>query len=80
MLSIRSGEGQDILSAVCAHIANQQTQASPPPLNRAMDLVTQQFLVTQMRLIQNPTATISKHSSLAKSVTTSSTTSTGGQA
>jgi hypothetical protein len=45
-----------------------------------MDPVTQQFLVTQMQLIQNPTTTISKHSSLEKSVTTSSTTSTGGQA
>jgi hypothetical protein len=45
-----------------------------------MDPVTQQFLVTQMQLIQNLTATISKHSSSAKSVTTSSTTSTGGQA
>jgi hypothetical protein len=45
-----------------------------------MDPVTQQFLVTQMRLIQNPTTTISKHSSFAKSVTTSSTTNTGGQA
>jgi hypothetical protein len=46
-----------------------------------MDPVTQQFLVIQMRLIQNLTTTISKHSSLAKkSVTTSSTTSTGGQA
>jgi hypothetical protein len=31
-----------------------------------MDPATQQFLVTQMQLIQNPTATISKHSSLAK--------------
>jgi hypothetical protein len=58
MLSIRSGEGQDILSVVCAHIANQQTQASPPPLNPTMDPVTQQFLVTQMQLIQNLTATI----------------------
>jgi hypothetical protein len=80
MISTRSGEGQDIPSVVCAHIANQQNQAPPPPLNRAMDLVMQQFLVTQMQLIQNLTATISKHSSLAKSVTTSSTTSTGGPA
>jgi hypothetical protein len=77
MISTGSGEGQDIPSAVCAHIDNQQNQA---PLNRAMDPVTQQFLVTQMRLIQNPTATISKHSSSAKSVTTTSTTSTSGQA
>jgi hypothetical protein len=80
MVSTRSGEGQDIPSVVCAHIDNQQNQAPPPPINPAMDPVTQQFLVTQMRLIQNPTATISKHSSLAKSVTTSSTTGTGGPA
>jgi hypothetical protein len=39
-----------------------------------MDPVTQQFLVTQMQ------CHYSKHSSSAKSVTTSSTTITGGQA
>jgi hypothetical protein len=58
MVTIRSGEGQDNLSVVCVHIANQQTQASPPPINPAMDPATQQFLVTQMRLIQNLTITI----------------------
>jgi hypothetical protein len=58
MVSIWSGEGQDIPLVVCAHITNQQNQAAPPPLNPAMDPVTQQFLVTWMRLIQNPTATI----------------------
>jgi hypothetical protein len=58
MVSIRSGEGQDNPPVVCAHIANQRNQAPPPPINRAMDPVMQQFLVTQMRLIQNPTATI----------------------
>jgi hypothetical protein len=58
MISTRSGEGQDIPSVVCAHIANQQNQAPPPPLNPAMDPVTQQFLVTQMQLIQNLTTTI----------------------
>jgi hypothetical protein len=80
MVSIRSGEGQDIPSVVCAHIANHQNQAPPPPLNPVMDPLTQHFLVTQMQLIQNLTTTISKHLSLAKSVTTSSITSTGGQA
>jgi hypothetical protein len=58
MVSIRSGEGQDIPSVVCAHITNQQNQAPSPPLNPAMDPVTQQFLVTQMQLIQNLTVTI----------------------
>jgi hypothetical protein len=54
----RSGGGQDILSVVCAHIANQQNQAPPPPPNLAMDPVTQQFLAAHMQLIQNLTATI----------------------
>jgi hypothetical protein len=58
MISTRSGEGQDIPSVVCAHIDNQQNQAPLPPLNPAMDPVAQQFLVTQMQLIQNLTATI----------------------
>jgi hypothetical protein len=58
MVSIRSGEGQDIPPVVCAHIANQWNQAPSPPLNLAMDLVTQQFLVTRMQLIQNLTAII----------------------
>jgi hypothetical protein len=57
MLSIRSGEGQDIPPVVCAHIANQRNQAPSPPLNPTMDLVTQQFLVTRMQLIQNLSAT-----------------------
>jgi hypothetical protein len=55
MASIRSGEGQDIPPVVCAH---QRNQAPSPPLNPAMNPVTQQFLVTQMQLIQNPSATI----------------------
>jgi hypothetical protein len=58
MVSTRSGEGQDIPSVDCTHIANQQNQAQPPPINPAMDPVTHQFLVTWMRLIQNSTATI----------------------
>jgi hypothetical protein len=45
-----------------------------------MDPVTQQFLVTQMRLIQNPTTTIQNIQAQQKSATTSSTTSTGRQA
>jgi hypothetical protein len=80
MVSIRSGEGQDIPPVARAHIANQQNQTSPPPLNLAMDLVTQQFLVTQMQLIQNLTTTIQNIQAQQKSVTTSSTTSTGEQA
>jgi hypothetical protein len=56
MVSTRSGEGQDTLPVVRAHIANQQNQVPPPP--PAMDLATQQFLAAQMQLIQNPTATI----------------------
>jgi hypothetical protein len=53
-----SGEGQDIPPVVRAHIVNQQNQASPPPLNPAMDLASQQILAAQMQLIQNLTATI----------------------
>jgi hypothetical protein len=58
MISTRSGEGQDIPFVVCAHIANQRNQAPSPSLNPTMDPVAQQFLVTQMQLIQNLTATI----------------------
>jgi hypothetical protein len=58
MVSTRSGEGQDIPPVVRAHIANQQNQAPPPPLNLAMDLAMQQFLAAQMQLIKNLTATI----------------------
>jgi hypothetical protein len=58
MVSTRSREGQDIPSVVCAHIANQQNQAPPPPLNSAMDPTTQQFLAAQLQLIQSLTATI----------------------
>jgi hypothetical protein len=41
MVSTRSGGGQDIPSVVRAHIANHQNQAPPPPINPAMDSVTQ---------------------------------------
>jgi hypothetical protein len=58
MVNTRSGEGQDIPPVVHGHIADQQNQAPPPPLNPAMDLATQQFLAAQMQLIQNLTATI----------------------
>jgi hypothetical protein len=57
-LQTRSGGGQDIPPVVRAHIANQQNQAPPPPLNPAMDPATQQFLAVQMQVIQNLTATI----------------------
>jgi hypothetical protein len=58
MVNTRSGGGQDIPPVVCAHIANQQNQAPPPPHNPAMDPAMQQFLAAQMQLIQNLTATI----------------------
>jgi hypothetical protein len=58
MVNTRSGGGQDVPPVVRAHIANQQNQAPPPPLNPAMDLAAQQFFATQMQLIQNLTATI----------------------
>jgi hypothetical protein len=35
-----------------AHIANQQNQAPPPPVNQAMDPAMQQFFEAQMQLIQ----------------------------
>jgi hypothetical protein len=54
MVSIRSVECQDIPPVVCAH---QRNQAPSPPLNPAMDLVTQQFLAAHMQLIQNLSAT-----------------------
>jgi hypothetical protein len=80
MVSTRSGEGQDIPPIVRAHIANQENQAPPPPLNLAMDPAMQQFLAAQMQQIQKSDCHYSKHSSSAKSATTSSTTSTSGQA
>jgi hypothetical protein len=57
MVNTRSGGGQDIPPDVRTHIANQQNQAPPPPLNPAMDPTTQQFLAAQMQLIQNLTIT-----------------------
>jgi hypothetical protein len=48
MVSTRPGEGQYIPPVVCAHIANQQNQAPPPPLNPATDPATQQFLAAQL--------------------------------
>jgi hypothetical protein len=58
MVSTRSGESQDIPPVVCAHISNQRNQASPPPLNPAMDPAMQQFLAARMQLIRNMTTTI----------------------
>jgi hypothetical protein len=40
MVSIRSEEGQDISSVVCAHIANHQNQAPPPPINNGSSNAT----------------------------------------
>jgi hypothetical protein len=41
-----------------AHIANQQNQAPPPPVNQAMDPAMQQLFEAQMQLIQNLTNTV----------------------
>jgi hypothetical protein len=43
---------------ICAHIANQQNQSPPPPINQAMDPAMQQFFEAQMLLVQNLTNTI----------------------
>jgi hypothetical protein len=58
MVNTRSGGGHDIPFVVCPHIANQQNQTTPPPLNLAMDPAMQQFFVAQMQLIQDLTFTI----------------------
>jgi hypothetical protein len=75
MVSIRSGEGQDIPPVVCAHIANQRNQAPSPLPNPAIGPITQQSLAAHMQLIQNLSA-INQTFKLSKV----STTSTGGQA
>jgi hypothetical protein len=49
---------QDVLPVICAHIANQQNQAPPPPVNQAMDPAMQQFFEAQMQLIQNLNNTV----------------------
>jgi hypothetical protein len=51
MVNTRSGGGQDVWPVICAHIANQQNQAPPPPVNQAMDPTMQQFFAAQMQLI-----------------------------
>jgi hypothetical protein len=43
-VSTSSGEGQDIPPVVRTHIANQQNQAPPPPLNPTMDPVRNNLL------------------------------------
>jgi hypothetical protein len=44
MVQTRSGEGQNIPPAVCAHIAIRQNQAPPPPpLLNQMDPAMQEF-------------------------------------
>jgi hypothetical protein len=40
-----------------AHIANQQNQGPPPPVNQAIPTM-QQFFEAQMQLIQNLTNTV----------------------
>jgi hypothetical protein len=51
MVSTRSGGGQDVWPVIRAHIANQQNQAPPPPVDQAMDPTMQQFFAAQMQLI-----------------------------
>ena len=58
MVKTRSGGGQDVPPVIQAHIANQQNQAPPPPINQAMDPAMQQFFEAQMQLIQNLTTTV----------------------
>jgi hypothetical protein len=48
MVNTRSGGGQDVPPVICAHIANQQNPAQPPPVNQAMDPAMQQFFAAQM--------------------------------
>jgi hypothetical protein len=79
MVNTRSGGGQHIPPVVRAHIANQQNQAPPPPLNPTMDPVRNSSLPLNAAN-PKPYYHYSKHLSSAKSVTTGSTTSTGGQA
>jgi hypothetical protein len=43
---------------ICAHVANQQNPAPPPPVNQAMDPAMQQFFEAQIQLIQNLTNTM----------------------
>jgi uncharacterized iron-regulated membrane protein len=58
MVNTRSGGGQDVPPVIRAHIANQQNQAPPWPVNQATDPAMQQFLPAQMQLIQNLTNTV----------------------
>jgi hypothetical protein len=58
IVNTRSGGGQDIPPVIRAHIANQQNQAPPPPINQATDPTMQQFFEAQMQLIQNLTNTV----------------------
>jgi hypothetical protein len=58
MVNTRSRGGQEVLPVIRAHIANQQNQAPPPPINQAMDPAMQQFFEAQMQLIQNLTNTV----------------------
>jgi hypothetical protein len=37
MVNTKTGGGQDVPLVIRAHIANQQNQPPPPPINQAMD-------------------------------------------
>jgi hypothetical protein len=41
MVNTTSGGSQDVPPVIRAHIANQQNQAPPPPVNQAMDSAMQ---------------------------------------
>jgi hypothetical protein len=78
MVSIRSGEGQDNPPVVCAHIANQRNQAPSPSTQQWIQYATVPCRADAAN--PKPDYHYSKHSSSAKSVTTSSTPSTSVQA
>nr|CAB3480141.1 unnamed protein product [Digitaria exilis] len=59
MVNTRTGGGRDVPSQRRDHVVNQQNQAPPPPPPQpAMDPAMQQFLATQMQLIQQLTQTV----------------------
>jgi hypothetical protein len=57
MVNTRSGGGQDVPLVIRAHIANQQNQAPPLPVNQAIPAM-QLFFEAQMQLIKNLTNTV----------------------
>nr|CAB3502402.1 unnamed protein product [Digitaria exilis] len=59
MVNTGTGGGRDVPSQRRDHVVNQQNQAPPPPPPQpAMDPAMQQFLATQMQLIQQLTQTV----------------------